>query len=148
MKLSPWLLLACAPVLLASCLPSKPKMSSTPQSSVQPYGQKVRFAKGQGLQFADFTLRFDGQTHVKVKNYPNGFDYENFTVTANGKAQKIIWSMGTGLIDPTDFSVAGQPYMLELKSSEILGKMEEDELIMWRAKDWQQKQAELHPTVR
>ena len=123
-------------------------MPPTLQNSFQPYGQKVRFAKGQTLQFADFALRFDGQMHVKVERYPNGFVYENFTVKADGKTQKIVWSMGTGLLDPADFLVAGQAYMLELKSSDILGKLDEDKLVVWRAKDWQQKQAELHPTVR
>lgn len=125
-----------------------PSVTPISQSSVEPYGQKVRYVKGQSLQFADFALRFDGQTHVKVKQYPNGFVYENFTATADGKAQKIVWSMGTGLIDPADFSVTGQDYMLELKSSDFLGNLNKDELIMWRAKDWRQKQAELHPTVR
>ena len=122
--------------------------TSPPQNLVQPYGQKVVFEKGKPLQFADFALTFQGQTHVKVKEYSRGFYYENFTATANGKTQKIIWSMGTGLIDPADFSVAGQNYMLELKSSEITGNLEENELIVWRAQDWQQKHDELHPTVR
>lgn len=148
---APWLLLASAPIWLASCSPSKsimPSAAPKSQNAVQPYGQKVRFAKGQSLSFADFALRFDGQTHVKFKNYPNGFVYENFTATASGKSQKIIWSMGTGLLDPADFSIAGGDYVLELKSSDILGKMDEDELIVWRAKDWQEKQNELHPTAR
>ena len=122
--------------------------TSPPQSALQPYGKKVVFEKGKPLQFADFTLRFDGQTRVKVKHYPQGFVYENFTAMANGVTRKIIWSMGTGLIDPADFSIAGQDYMLELKSSEITGNLAEDELIVWRAKDWQQKHDELHPTVR
>lgn len=123
-------------------------MPSTPQNSVQPYGQKVRYAKGKPLQFADFALRFDGETHVKVKDYPNGFNYENFTATANGKAQKIVWSMGIGEIAPAGFSVAGQDYLLELRMSYISGQLDEDQFIVWRAKEWQQKEAELHPTVR
>ena len=108
----------------------------------------MRFVKGQPLLFAGFALRFDGETHVKVKEYPPGFRHENFTVTANGKSQKIAWSMGTGELAPTGFSVAGQEYLLELRSSDILGQMKEDELIIWRQKEWQQQQDELHPTVR
>ena len=137
--------------LLASCSPRKttmPTPPNSPQESVQPYSQKIRFRQGKPLQFADFILTFDGQTHVKVERYPNGFVYENFTVTAKGVPQKIIWTMGTGVLDPTDFSVAGQPFMLELKSSDILGPMEEDQLVVWRQKEWQQRSSELHPTVR
>ncbi len=151
MKRATWLLFVSAPIWGVSCSQSKTVMPSSNPSSknaVQPYGQKVRFAKGQALQFADFSLKFGGQTHVKVKNYPNGFVYENFVVTANGVTQKIIWTMGTGLLDPTDFSVGNKSFMLELKSSDIAGKMDKDELIVWHAQDWQQKQAELHPTVR
>ena len=123
-------------------------MPSAPQKSTLYYGQKVRFSKGKPLEFADFALTFQGQTHVKLKQYPPGFYYENFSVTANGKSQKIKWSMGTGELAPASFSVANQDYLLELKSSDILGNLQENELIVWRAKDWQQKSAELHPTVR
>ena len=122
--------------------------TSPPQNTVQPYGQKVVFAKGKPLQFADYALTFQGQTHVKVKNYPQGFVYENFTATSKGKTQKIIWSMGTGELAPADFVVTDENYLLELKGSDILGHLNEDELVVWRAKDWQQKSAELHPTVR
>ena len=108
----------------------------------------MKFAKGKALQFADFALKFDGQTHVKVKEYPPGFTYENFSVTANGITQKIKWSLGTGELAPTGFSVADQDYLLELKSSDVLGQMKEDELIIWRQQEWQRRQAELHPTVR
>ena len=127
-----------------------PATSATPVSrdAAQPYGQKVRFVEGQPLLFADFTLRFDGETHVKVKEYAPGFRHENFTVTANGKSQKIAWSMGTGELAPTGFSVAGQEYLLELRSSDILGQMKKDELIIWRQKEWQQQQDELRPAVR
>ena len=123
-------------------------MPSTPRKSVLGYGRKVRYTKGQLLDFADFALRFDGQTHIKVKEYPRGFVYENFTATAKGKSQKIKWSMGTGELAPAGFSIADEDYLLELKSSDILGNLQENELIVWRAKDWQKQRDELHPTTR
>ena len=95
----PWLLLVGTPLLLASCLPQQTNMPLSPQKSVLNYGQKVRFSKGQSLQFANFALRFDGQTHVKVKDYPNGFVCENFTATANGKSQKLYeaWELDSSI---------------------------------------------------
>ncbi len=143
-----WLLLASASVALTSCLPQQTKMPSTSQQSVLGYGQKARYGQSQALKFADFELRFDGETHVKVKEYPPGFYYENFSVTAHGKSQKIKWSMGTGEIAPAGFSVAGENYLLELRSSDVLGQLKKDELFTWREKDWQQKYDELYSTAR
>ena len=121
-------------------------LPAVPSPAVHPYGQRVVFEQGKPLQFGHFRLRFEGQTHVKVEHYPNGFVHENFEVTATGKSQKITWSMGTGEIAPTEFSVAGQGYLLELKSSDFLGNLENNELVVWREEQWDQKQKVAPPT--
>lgn len=95
------------------------------------YSQKVRYAKDRDLKFPDFTLRYLGQRKVIPPQYPRGFIYYDFRVTdGSGKAQKIIWSSGTGLIDWTDFSVGDKKFGLELQSSEVLGKLAPDELVV------------------
>ena len=125
-----------------------PQPAPTAKHAVQLYEQKVTFERGKPLQFAAFALQFEGQTHVKVKDYPQGFVYENFTVTANGVTRKIVWSLGTGEIAPTEFSVAGQSYLLELKSSDFLGQLAHNELVVWREQEWEQKQKAAPPTSR
>ena len=101
-----------------------------PTKTVNAYQHKIKYQPHQTLTFADFDLTYSGQTKVIPKQYPRGFIYYNFVVKAGSKTQKIIWSSGTGLIDATDFSVAGKGFQLELKSSVALGRLAEDELVV------------------
>jgi len=43
----------------------------------------------------------------------------------------ISWTTGTGIIDPTDFEFGGKSYHLELRRSEKLGKLKDNELVIW-----------------
>ncbi len=53
---------------------------------------------------------------------------------SKGKAEKVIsWTTGTGVIDPTDFEIDGKRYLLELRHSDKLGKLKENELVIWQA---------------
>jgi hypothetical protein len=45
----------------------------------------------------------------------------------------VSWTTGTGVIDPTDFEIAGKHYQLELRRSDKLGKLKENELVIWHA---------------
>ena len=97
---------------------------------MNPYSQKVKYKENLDLTFADFTLRYVGQTKVIPKQYPRGFIYYNFQVTANGKTQNIRWSSGTGDIAPLDFTAGDKAFSLELKISDTLGSLENDELVV------------------
>ena len=46
----------------------------------------------------------------------------------------ISWTTGTGVIDPTDFEIDGKRYLLELRHSDKLGKLQDNELVIWQAK--------------
>jgi len=52
-------------------------------------------------------------------------------------AQRQIRSLvptGTGVIDPTDFDIRGKHYQLELRHSDKLGKLQDNELVIWQVK--------------
>jgi hypothetical protein len=54
---------------------------------------------------------------------------------SRGKAGKVIsWTTGTGIIDPTDFEFDGKHYYLELRRSEKLGILKDNELVIWQGR--------------
>jgi hypothetical protein len=94
------------------------------------YGTKVKFAKGQVLNFPDFDLTYDGTRHVATPKYPRGFDYDDFTVSRGGASKKVSWSSGTGVIDWADFEFNGKNFALELRGSRKFGWLKENELVI------------------
>jgi hypothetical protein len=97
------------------------------------YGTRVKYRAGQKIEFPDFTIEYVGERRKSVSVYPRGFLYYDFKVS-KGKAEKIVsWTTGTGIIDPTDFEIGGKHYQLELRHSDKLGKLKENELAIWQA---------------
>jgi hypothetical protein len=97
------------------------------------YGTRVKYRAGQKIEFPDFTIEYVGERRKSIPVYPRGFLYYDFKVS-KGKTEKMIsWTTGTGVIDPTDFEIAGKHYQLELRRSDKLGKLEENELVIWQA---------------
>jgi hypothetical protein len=69
----------------------------------------------------------------KARQATKGFLYYDFKAS-KGKAEKVIsWTTGTGVIDPIDFEIDGKRYRLELRHSDKLGKLKENELVIWQA---------------
>jgi hypothetical protein len=97
------------------------------------YGTRVKYRLGQKIEFPDFAIEYVGERQKSVPVYPRPFIYYDFKVS-KGKTEKMIsWTTGTGVIDPTDFEIAGKHYQLELRRSDKLGKLEENELVIWQA---------------
>jgi hypothetical protein len=97
------------------------------------YGTRVKYRPGQKIEFPDFTVEYVGDRRKSVSLYPRGFLYYDFKVS-KGKAEKMVsWTSGTGVIDPTDFEIDGKRYLLELRHSDKLGKLKENELVIWQA---------------
>jgi hypothetical protein len=70
---------------------------------------------------------------TRCQSTREGFLYYDFKVS-KGKAEKVVsWTTGTGVIDPTDFEIDGKRYLLELRRSDKLGKLKENELVIWQA---------------
>src|SRR5579863_1177734 len=60
------------------------------------YNTKVQFAKGQVLQFPDFSLEFIGTQPLSLNPpVPMGPLFE-FRVSSDGRTQTASWSSGTG----------------------------------------------------
>jgi hypothetical protein len=95
------------------------------------YGTRVKYRPGEKIEFPDFTVEYVGERRKAVSVYPRGFLYYDFKVS-KGKTEKMIsWTTGTGIIDPTDFEFDGKSYHLELRRSEKLGKLKDNELVIW-----------------
>lgn len=96
------------------------------------YGAKARFAKGTPLAYPDFTLTYTGSRKVSSPTYPRGFVYHDFTVMHGKLSQTISWSSGTGDIGPTVFRFHGGSFRLEMSRSDKLGRLAENEIVVWR----------------
>jgi hypothetical protein len=96
------------------------------------YGTRVKYRVGKKIEFPDFTVEYVGERRKSLPVYPRGFLYYDFKVS-KGKSEKVIsWTTGTGIIDPTDFEFDGKRYHLELRRSEKLGKLNDNELVIWQ----------------
>jgi hypothetical protein len=92
----------------------------------------VKYKAGQKIEFRAFTVEYLGERRKSTPVYPRGFLYYDFKVS-RGKTEKVIsWTTGTGIIDPTDFEFDGKRYHLELRRSEKLGKLKDNELVIWQ----------------
>jgi hypothetical protein len=96
------------------------------------YATKVSFKKGVPLHFADFDLTYTGERHETSKTYPRGFDFRDFTATHGTESVKVSWSSGAGDIGPALFTVGGKKFQLEVRRSDKLGKLKDDELVVSR----------------
>lgn len=111
--------------------PSLPNDPNPMNSSQVAYNTKVKFAKGEVLEFLDFTLEFLGTRRQESSLRVSLGDLYDFKITANGQAQTISWSSGTGAIGPRRFKISGEKrFQLELQISDKLGKLELDELVI------------------
>jgi len=98
------------------------------------YGTRVKYQPRQKIEFPDFTVEYVGERRQSVPVYPRPFIYYDFKVT-KGKGEKMVsWTIGTGLIGLMVFEIGGKHYQLELRHSDKLGKLNDNELVIWQAK--------------
>ena len=99
------------------------------------YGTRVKYRVGQKIELPDFVIEFVGERRQSVSAYPRGFLYYDFKVR-NANVEKVVsWSSGTGDIGPVAFEIGGKRFLLELRASDKLGKLEENELVIWKSGD-------------
>ncbi len=94
------------------------------------YGTKVRFSKNVSLAFPDFDLTYLGERHVASPVYKHGFDYHDFKVSHGNQSATVSWSAGTGLLGPQEFNFGGHSFSLELRHTDKLGWLKEDEMVV------------------
>ncbi len=96
------------------------------------YGTNVKYRVGEKIEFPDFTVEYVGEHRKSIPVYPRGFLYYDFKVS-KGKAEKVVsWTAGTGDIGPVGFEIGGKRYRLELRHSDKLGKLNDNELVIWQ----------------
>jgi hypothetical protein len=100
------------------------------ESRSKAYGTRVSFQKARPLRFPDFVLEYVGDRRVTSKQYPRGFRYRDFAVSAGSERNVVTWSAGTGDIGPARFTIAGRNFDLELVSSDSLGSLKPNELVV------------------
>lgn len=110
------------PSFAAVCFAAGPKPA--------PYGAKVVFRAGSPIRFADFSLTFLGTRRVASEKYPREFVLHDFRVVEADTVVAVSWSAGTGDIGPAIFSLGGRRFALELKRSDHLGELGDDELVV------------------
>jgi len=104
-----------------------------PQAS---YGTRVEYRLGQKIEFPDFIIEYFGERRQRASPYPRDLLYYDFKIRARQGAEKTVsWTSGTGDIGPTEFEIDGKHYRLELRLSDRLGKLKENELVIWKAAD-------------
>lgn len=96
------------------------------------YGAKVKFGKGVALSFPDFDLIYTGVRKATSSAYPRGFTYHDFEASRAGTIKRVSWSAGTGDIGPSVFQFRGNEFWLELSRSDKLGKLAENEVVVWK----------------
>jgi hypothetical protein len=118
------LLLCCTAAALFNC-----RASGRPTSA--PYGAITKYEKDKAIAFADFNLEFIGERRVSTPQYPRGFLYFDFKIKAGSEEKVISWTSGTGDIGPAEFEIAEKKFLLERARSDKLGRLEENELVIW-----------------
>jgi hypothetical protein len=96
------------------------------------YGTRVKYRLSEKIEFPNFTVEYVGERRKTVPVYPRGFLYYDFKISKGNTEKLISWTIGTGIIDPTDFEFDGKRYHLELRHSEKLGKLTDNELVIWQ----------------
>jgi len=94
------------------------------------YGTRVKYQAGQKIEFPDFTVEYVGERRTSLPAYPRGFLYYDFKVRTANVEKVVSWSSGTGDIAPVDFEIGSKRFFLELRRSDKLGKLSNDELVI------------------
>ena len=79
------------------------------------YGTKVRFSRGEWIDFPDFSL-----TSLGTGTYTGGgrhvpMTYYYFRLVRGNKDTIIFWSSGTGLITPVPFEFNNEDFLIEMR---------------------------------
>lgn len=95
-------------------------------------GAKVAFSQDTPIQFEDFALTYIGERRVSSDIFPRGFLSHDFKAKTDKEEKTVSWTSGTGDIAPTVFEIGGKSYKLELRMSDKLGKLAENEIVVWK----------------
>ncbi len=97
------------------------------------YGSRVKYEVGKKIKFPDFTIEYVGERRKSGPVYPRPFLYYDFKISQGTNEKMVPWTASTGDIGPMDFEVGGKHYQIELRHSDKLGKLKDDELVIWQS---------------
>jgi hypothetical protein len=97
-------------------------------------GVKMVYKKDVAVPFAGFTLTFVGERRVMTEKFPPGMKFYDFKLSSAQGTQTVSWTSGTGDIGPVLFRVGNAQYGLELRRSDKLGKLKDDEMVVTEMK--------------
>jgi hypothetical protein len=122
-----WLpLIALVGTLSSGCGGSKKEADP-----VGAYGTRVKYIEGEKVQFPDFILKYMGTSQEKDKNFPSGVTVYNFRVRKGDERRSIGW-VGASKPQPLKFKFQDVQYSLERVNSQKLGKLADDEVVVWK----------------
>jgi hypothetical protein len=90
----------------------------------------VRFKKEVAISFPDFELTYIGKRHVASPVFKPGFNFEDFRISRGSDSITVSWSSGTGLLGPQEFIFTGGEYELELRHTDKLGWLKDNEVVV------------------
>lgn len=125
-------LTGCVAISRVSAPVSAPAQSDAPQRVQADYGQPVTFGEKRAIDFPDFTLTYLGERQVISENPPMIFALHDFRAAQGTESVDVSWSSGTGDIGPAFFTVGGVDYRLELAQSDELGRLDDNQLVVWQ----------------
>jgi hypothetical protein len=123
------IILICGSLLIAAIFVHHHMKTSVEKKE---YSVRVKYNRKGTLEFPDFTLQFLGRRTVSFPEYPRGFLYYDFKIKKGGIEKTVSWSSGTGDLGPEGFEIGDHSFLLELRRSDKLGRLEEDELVIWK----------------
>jgi hypothetical protein len=95
------------------------------------YGAKVKYVEGEKVKFPDFNLKYMGTSQEKDKNFPSGVTVHNFRVRKDTERRTIGW-VAANKPEPLKFKFQDVDYSLERVKSQKLGKLADDEVVIWK----------------
>jgi hypothetical protein len=98
---------------------------------VASYGAKVKVPEGEKVKFRDFSVKFTGTSQEKNAKAASGTTYYNYKLRKGDERKVISWSGGSGAPAPLKFDFNDGKYSLERVQSQKLGKLAEDEIVVW-----------------
>ncbi len=117
---------------LFSAFCNSKKSDPLTEFAVMEFGEKVKFSPNARIKFKDFSIIYIGERRVTSDKFPRGFLYHDFKVQNQTEDRTVSWTSGTGDIAPAAFEIGGRKYELELAMSDKLGKLAENELVIWK----------------
>lgn len=115
-------------------------LSACNTMSTANYGKPVRYKKDVDIEFPDFKLTYQGERKQDVPVFgPGYFLYYDFKIENENESKTVSWSSGTGEIGPSAFEFNGKQYLLEMKMSDILGKLNGNRIVIWEQQQYADK---------